>query len=74
MATVLAGFQRAVYKLVNPVVHNADGSTSTVRALLDFSIAKQALFLGISCAVSIVLIMLTWRHFFRQSGDFAEEL
>jgi ABC-2 type transport system permease protein len=74
MATVLAGFQRAVYKVVNPVVHNADGSTSTVRALLDFSVAKQALFLGISCGVSIVLILLSWRHFFRQSGDFAEEL
>jgi ABC-2 type transport system permease protein len=71
MANVLAGFQRAVYKVVNPIPH---GSTKPVRALLDFSIAKQAVFLGISCALSIGLILLTWRHFFRQSGDFAEEL
>ncbi|MFL5798805.1 MAG: ABC transporter permease [Actinomycetota bacterium] len=74
MATVLAGFQRAVYKVVTPVVHNPDGTTTTTRALLDFSIAKQAVFLGIVCALSVGLILLTWRHFFRQSGDFAEEL
>jgi ABC-2 type transport system permease protein len=84
MATVLAGFQRAVYKVVTPVVHHTVVvlkpvrhrvvKTENVRALLDFSVAKQAAFLGVVCALSIGLILLTWRHFFRQSGDFAEEL
>ncbi len=85
MATILSGFQRAIYKVVTwtmtssktvgPATNRHVKVTHDhVRALLDFSIGKQAVFLGISCVVSMLLILVTWRYFFRQAGDFAEEL
>jgi len=39
----------------------------------NLTIAAFAL-LGIVCGISIVLILVFWRLFFRQAGDFAEEL
>jgi ABC-2 type transport system permease protein len=86
MATIVAGFQRAIYRVVTPTVPAVkqvtapDGHVHTihyrqaVRALLDFSIGRQAELLAISCGISILLILFTWRRFFRQAGDFAEEL
>ena len=71
MATVIAGFQRAIYKVVTPIPASAGGPRV---GLLDLSIGQQAELLGISCGISILLILLTWRYFFRQAGDFAEEL
>jgi ABC-2 type transport system permease protein len=69
ISTILAGFQRAIYKNVTYV---ADGKVQP--ALLNFSVPKMSLFLGIACVESILLGLLTWRYFFRQAGDFAEEL
>jgi ABC-2 type transport system permease protein len=73
MATIIAGFQRAVYKVVTPISTDP-AAPGPVRALLDFTVGQQAALLGISCGVSILLILFTWRRFFRQAGDFAEEL
>src|SRR6266498_704614 len=62
MATILSGFQRAIYKVVTwtvterKIVGPATNRHVKVlhhhtRALLDFSIGKQAVFLSISCVV-----------------------
>jgi ABC-type polysaccharide/polyol phosphate export permease len=62
LTDVVLGFQRALYGIVGP------------QALPDVSVAWQAIVLGIVIAASLVLLFVTWRSFFRRSGDFAEEL
>ena len=42
--------------------------------LPDVSVAWNAGVLGIVLAGSAILLYLTWRLYFRMSGDFAEEL
>ena len=42
--------------------------------LPDVSVAWNAGVLGIVLVASAALLSLTWRLFFRMSGDFAEEL
>jgi ABC-2 type transport system permease protein len=65
MANVVLAFQRALY-----------GGTSSRAAaeLPDPGIAWYAGRLAVLGAVSTVLLYLTWRAFYRMSGDFAEEV
>ena len=65
LTPAVLGFQRALYGA--PV---QDG----VQVLPDVSIAWQLGVLGIVLVASLALLGLTWRLFFRMSGDFAEEL
>lgn len=67
MAGIVSGFQRALYGVVRP-----EGAGSPV--LLDVSVGWLALLLTLIAALSVFLLWLTWRTFFRLSGDFAEEL
>ncbi len=69
MATVIQGFQRALYGDPAPVV---DGAPQQV--LFSWSVGEVALGLLIVLAISSVALWLTWRLYFRMSGDFAEEL
>jgi hypothetical protein len=67
LASVVMGFQRALYGVVQPV-----GADRPV--LPDVSLAWLAGVLGIVLAASLVFLLYTWRRFFELSGDFAEEL
>ena len=62
VATIVFGFQRALYDDVNGDVLPA------------LSLGKLALMLGVVIAASTVLLSVTWRLYFSMSGDFAEEL
>lgn len=66
LVTITMGFQRALY---GPR-HFLDGPG----VLPDPGIAWYAIRLGIVGLASVVLLYLTWRLFYRRSGDFAEEL
>jgi ABC-2 type transport system permease protein len=77
MATIISGFQRALYGEVfpySPALHNAGAPTNRAHILLNVSIGELAALLGIVCVISVLLILVFWRSFFRQAGDFAEEL
>ncbi|HWC32715.1 MAG TPA: ABC transporter permease, partial [Actinomycetota bacterium] len=69
LANIVLGFQRALY-----------GGTDVPRlptgelVLPAADISWYALRLGVVGLVSLVLLYLAWRTFFRLSGDFAEEL
>jgi hypothetical protein len=63
------GFQRALYGVVTPLVN---GTPKPI--LLDESVAWIAVLLVAVCFFSAGFLYLTWRLFFRLSGDFAEEL
>ena len=65
LVPIVLGFQRALY---------GDPMQDGEQVLPDVSIAWQAGVLAIVLALSIVLLLLAWRSFFRRSGDFAEEL
>ena len=65
LAPIVLGFQRALY---------GDPVQQGQQVLPDVSVAWQAGVLAIVLAVSLVLLLLAWRSFFRRSGDFAEEL
>jgi ABC-2 type transport system permease protein len=65
LTPIVLGFQRALYG--DPV---QDGQ----QVLPDVTVAWQAGVLAIVLGVSIALLLLAWRSFFRRSGDFAEEL
>jgi ABC-2 type transport system permease protein len=65
LATIVFGFQRALYGLVS-----ADG----VDVLPNVSTAWLAGLLLLMLAASLLLLAYTWRRFFHLSGDFAEEL
>lgn len=66
LVTITLGFQRALYgpRLL------PDGTG----VLPDPGIARYAVRLGLVGLASLVLLFLTWRLFYRRSGDFAEEL
>jgi ABC-2 type transport system permease protein len=71
MADIIYGFQRAIYGNVCPA--------SVVRfqhacELPHVSVGFLAIVLGGVTVGSVVLLYLFWRHFFKLSGDFAEEL
>lgn len=63
---VVLGFQRALYGVIGPASPN--------NVLPDVSVGYLAGILAVAGMVSLVLLYLAWRMFFRLSGDFAEEL
>jgi ABC-2 type transport system permease protein len=65
LAGVIFGFQRALYGTVAPAGE---------AVLPDVSVAWLAGVIAAVLVVSLVVLWLTWRLFFRLSGDFAEEL
>jgi ABC-2 type transport system permease protein len=67
MVDVVAGFHRALYGFVEPVVRQEP-------VLFDKSLGWVAGILTITCVVSLVGLRLAWGYFFSRSGDFAEEL
>jgi ABC-2 type transport system permease protein len=67
LADIVFGFQRAIYGTVRPV-----GASTTV--LLPVSVGWLAVLISAVAVGSLLLLLLTWRVFFRMSGDFAEEL
>ncbi len=67
MATIVFGFQRALYGEVWPA-----GSPTPILPVVSVGWLVAALSIGL--VVSIVLLYLMWRTFFALSGDFAEEL
>jgi ABC-2 type transport system permease protein len=69
MTIVIQGFQRALYGDPAPVV---DGARQQV--LFDWSVTEVGLALLAVLAIATVALWLTWRLYFRMSGDFAEEL
>jgi ABC-2 type transport system permease protein len=75
MADIVFGFQRALYRTVDPVV-GTDKAGHAVRSaiLLPVSVGWLALLLAAVTVGSLILLLLAWRTFFRLSGDFAEEL
>jgi ABC-2 type transport system permease protein len=67
LADIVFGFQRAVYGSIRP-----PGASHDV--LLPVSVGWLAILIAAVAVGSILLLILTWRAFFRMSGDFAEEL
>jgi ABC-2 type transport system permease protein len=65
LATIVFGFQRALYGVVSPGGQDV---------LPDVSLAWMAGMLLAVLAASLLLLAFTWRLFFHLSGDFAEEL
>ena len=65
LTPIVSGFQRALYATVSP---------GGIRVLPDVSIARLAGVIGVVLVGSLLLLLFTWRLFFRLSGDFAEEL
>jgi ABC-2 type transport system permease protein len=71
MAGIVIGFQRAIYGHVcPPAVVKATGECQLVHA----GVGWEALVIGGVAIGSLALLYLFWRHFFKLSGDFAEEL
>jgi ABC-type polysaccharide/polyol phosphate export permease len=70
LADIMYGFQRALYGTVYRFVPGQ----GVERILIDESVAWIFLLLIGVCIGSIGFLYLTWRLFFRMSGDFAEEL
>ena len=70
LADIMYGFQRALYGVVSPVVPGSGPQ----QVLIDKSVGWIFLLLVAVCIGSIGVLYLTWRLFFRMSGDFAEEL
>jgi ABC-2 type transport system permease protein len=67
MASIVFGFQRALYGVVQP-------NPAADPILPVVSVGWLVAALSITLVVSIVLLYLMWRTFFALSGDFAEEL
>jgi ABC-2 type transport system permease protein len=67
MASIVFGFQRALYAVVQP-----DPAADPILPVV--SVGWLAAALSIALVASIVMLYLMWRTFFALSGDFAEEL
>jgi ABC-2 type transport system permease protein len=67
LADIVFGFQRAFYAQIQPA-----GAPGPV--LVDASLAQLAVLLVAVIIGATGLLLVTWRSFFRLSGDFAEEL
>ena len=65
LTPIVLGFQRALY---------GDPVQEGMQVLPDVSVAWQAGLLAAVLVVALGLLLLSWRTFFRRSGDFAEEL
>jgi ABC-2 type transport system permease protein len=71
VADIVIGFQRAIYGEVCPgAVVGATGECQLVHA----SVGAEAAVISAVAIGSVFLLYLFWRHFFKLSGDFAEEL
>jgi ABC-2 type transport system permease protein len=70
MADIIFGVQRALYGHVGCTV--VGGAQKCV--LPNVSVEWLALLIGAVCIGSLAFLYLSWRLFFRLSGDFAEEL
>jgi ABC-2 type transport system permease protein len=71
IADIVIGFQRAIYGDVCPrTVVQTTGECQLVHA----SVGLEALVITGVAVGSVCLLYLFWRHFFKLSGDFAEEL
>ena len=73
MAAIVFGFQRAFYGNVCPpvVVHTSANHSCQLPPV---SVGWLAMLVGSVLVGSVGLLYLFWRHFFKLSGDFAEEL
>jgi ABC-2 type transport system permease protein len=67
MADIVEGFHRALYGVVSPGV-------PPTPVLMPVSVGWLAVALGLVSVGSLAFLVLSWRSFFRRSGDFAEEL
>jgi ABC-2 type transport system permease protein len=65
LTPIVSGFQRALYAIVSP---------SNIPVLPDVSVLWLVGVIGAVLVASLLLLLATWRLFFRLSGDFAEEL
>lgn len=70
MASVVMGFQRALYGTVS---YPVEGGREVI-VLAPVSLGWLALLIGGVAVGSLLLLFLAWRTFFHLSGDFAEEL
>jgi ABC-2 type transport system permease protein len=71
MADIIFGFQRAIYGKELCPPHITDATPCT---LVHASVGFEAIVIGGVAVGSVLLLYLFWRHFFKLSGDFAEEL
>ncbi len=69
LASIVGAFQRALYGVVDPLPSSSDPPV-----LLDVSLRWLTGVVGVVLLLSLGLLWLAWRTFFRLSGDFAEEL
>ena len=69
LASIVGAFQRALYGVVDPMPSPTDPPV-----LFDVSLRWLTGVVGLVLIVSLGLLWLAWRTFFRLSGDFAEEL
>jgi ABC-2 type transport system permease protein len=67
LATIVLGFQRALYGIVVP-----PGGGDPI--LPNVSVWWHVATLGALLLIGVVLFLLAWRSYFDRSGDFAEEL
>ena len=67
VTVIVLGFQRALYAIVRP-----GGGGDPILPLMTLSALTWMLLAVLG--VSLALLFLAWRSFFRRSGDFAEEL
>jgi ABC-2 type transport system permease protein len=76
LATIVFGFQRALYATVSYLPAPTGDGPDPVRqfVLPDVSLTWLAAMLLAVLFGSLLLLAYTWRLFFRLSGDFAEEL
>lgn len=73
LSAIVFGFQRALYATVSPIVLK-DGVRQSIPVLPDVNVAWLLGLLAVVLVGSLLLLLYTWRLFFRLSGDFAEEL
>jgi len=73
LAAIVFGFQRALYWTVSPVAV-VQGKPTVIPVLPDVSLGWLTGLLGLALIGSTLLLLYTWRLFFRLAGDFAEEL
>ena len=73
MAAIVFGFQRAFYGDVCPAIVVQTSANHSCQ-LPPVGLGWLAMLIGCVVVGSALLLYLFWRHFFKLSGDFAEEL
>jgi ABC-2 type transport system permease protein len=75
MGSIVMGFQRALYRITDPLVTDPKTHIMTpAHVLPPVRLGWLAGVVGAVAAGSFLLMLLAWRTFFHMSGDFAEEL